>query len=405
MPAPKGITQLNTMLEQLWPPPYEVLFSSSPQPRWTHLGFSALPSAARPTVLIPTAPRRVAATALLGYRSPMTRRARVTNRLTSWAGHLGATRLLPGVVQVRGPADAPSILTHFASALQTDVHVGMSFGPPRANRKPVLQLLSPTGTCLGFAKIGVDALTRFRVSEETAALRSLTPLDLGGLIVPKVLELPWWQQTPILLTEPVKTWSAERMNPAVRDRALRGLIEAVGTKTFALADSPWWYELCARLSTMTPSDDVDRLSRCRDALVRRFGHRDLLHGAAHGDWSPWNLNTDNGCTVAWDWERFSSCAPVGLDTLHFAVQEQVRLAGLPPARALDAVSVRAGELVARNGGLSANGLLLMALYLLQLGERFLSDGQQEAGSRRGALGTWLLPTLEKTTASLGGVIP
>lgn len=334
----------------------------------------------------------------------MTGRARVTNQLTSWAGRVGATRLAPGVVQFRGPSDAPSILSHLAAALQTDVHVGMSFGPPRANRKPVLQLLSPGGTCLGFAKVGVDALTRSRVSQELAALRSLTTLDLGGLIVPEVLDVPPWQQNPILMTKPVRTWSTERMNPAVRDRALRDLVEAVGTKTFALADSPWWHELHAGMSTVPPSDDMDRLRRCGDAVTGRVGRRNVLHGAVHGDWSPWNLATENEHTVAWDWERFSSCAPVGLDAVHFAVQEQVRLAGLPPAQALDAVSLNASDLVARNGGLPANGPILMALYLLQLGQQFLRDGQQKAGSRRGPLGTWLLPTLERVTASLGGVI-
>ena len=48
--------------------------------------------------------------------------------------------------------------------------VSLRIGPPRANRKPVLELLSPGGEVLGFAKVGVTGLTRELVRAEAAAL-------------------------------------------------------------------------------------------------------------------------------------------------------------------------------------------------------------------------------------------
>ena len=49
----------------------------------------------------------------------------------------------------------------------------MHLGAARANRKPVLQLLTPDGETVGFAKIGVSPLTSSLVWAERDALTLL----------------------------------------------------------------------------------------------------------------------------------------------------------------------------------------------------------------------------------------
>ena len=87
------------------------------------------------------------------------------------------------------------------------VHVGA----PRANRKPVLQLLSPDGTTLGFAKLGVNRLTRRLVRAETSALVTLRYLRLSTVDTPRVLHTGRWRGHQVLVQEALPTW--ERRYP------------------------------------------------------------------------------------------------------------------------------------------------------------------------------------------------
>ncbi len=58
------------------------------------------------------------------------------------------------------------------------VEISLHLGAARANRKPVLQLLSKAGETIGFAKIGINALTRELVTGERAALVKLSEARL-----------------------------------------------------------------------------------------------------------------------------------------------------------------------------------------------------------------------------------
>ena len=61
--------------------------------------------------------------------------------------------------------------------------LSIHIGPARANRKPVLQLLGAGGEALGYAKLGVDPLTRALVDAEAAALVRLSTVPLGPVTV------------------------------------------------------------------------------------------------------------------------------------------------------------------------------------------------------------------------------
>ena len=129
--------------------------------------FVAVPNARKPRLLVPAGSRRVAAGAVRRYAQPAARSARFKRDLAALALRTGADRaLLRDRITVTG---ADSIEEHLRRVLDRDLTVSVHIGPARANRKPVLQLLAPDGTTVGFAKLGTNALTRRLVRAETVA--------------------------------------------------------------------------------------------------------------------------------------------------------------------------------------------------------------------------------------------
>ncbi len=392
------------LLSQIWPAPYEFEFSTRPRPHAAGLTFALLPRPQHPTLLVPTRPHAVAASVLRSYWSPATRRGAAATAIVARAAALGAVRLAPWTVTIHGAPGAQSFLDYLSSHLGQEIHAGISLGPPRANRKPVLRLLTASGAPVAFAKVGVNDLTCSRVVAETRALQVLRDVPLRHLVVPEVLQVPTWAELTCLVTRPVPTKSRGRGDPALRGVALRGLVAALGQEVHPLAESPWWQGLSSRIDSLADTPDAAAIRCHRDQIGVVACGAELLHGAAHGDWSPWNVATDGDTAVAWDWERFATNVPVGLDALHFATQDQIGVRGASPPEGLHAVLRRCQHVVVENGALPSHARILFALYLLELGERFLADEQETAGSRRGPLSNWLLPTLKEAVAGLGQVV-
>ena len=108
-------------------------------------------------------------------------------------GHSGALAHVPQrprhggardrlLVQV--PAGTPTIESYLSEQLGQDIVVSLYLGSARANRKPILQLLTPEGGTFGYAKIGVNQLTKVLVGAERDALVRLYEADMSGLKVP-----------------------------------------------------------------------------------------------------------------------------------------------------------------------------------------------------------------------------
>ena len=94
-------------------------------------------------------------------------------------------RLVPAQVHVAEEEGGESIATHLSALLGQPVRLGIHLGPPRANQKPVLQVLTPEGRTLGFAKIGANVLTRQLVAAEAQALEAVAAAGVAGLGVPR----------------------------------------------------------------------------------------------------------------------------------------------------------------------------------------------------------------------------
>ena len=153
--------------------------------------FLLLPRGKRARVLVP-AGRQVAAAAIRGYGQPAmpgaALAARVLPALLSAGLGLGlGRRMVAGI-----PPGTVTIESYLASVLGQDLQVSLLLGAPRANRKPVLQLLTGGGVTAGFAKLGDGPLARELIAAEHAALRRLGRAGLTRLQLPQVLHYGKW---------------------------------------------------------------------------------------------------------------------------------------------------------------------------------------------------------------------
>lgn len=383
------------MLEAVWPPICGLSFGGRGKlaPSRTGETFVCLPMTSAPTVFVPRGPRAVTAAALRSYKSPSTRRAQLTSIGLGVAGWLGAAHLVPTTFHVKHPEHG--LPAHLSETTGRPSYTGVTLGPPRANRKPVLHLLDGRGTTQGYAKVAVNGLTARRMAREEKSLRALEQRDLGMLSHPDVISAGMWHSHPYLLISPVPTWSPRGIDPQVRDSALRRLVAAFDQTEDDLASAEWWRGLRTRVEQLTATPLADRLIELSRATEERWGSHSLHLGAAHGDWTPWNMATRGQTTYAWDWERFGTGVPLGLDALHYAFQSGVRLRGLEPAASLALLQAEAGDLVRANGSPPTLGRMLVALYALDFAERFVRHQQEKAGAKKGPIEAWLLPALER----------
>lgn len=356
--------------------------------------FLALPSPASPTVLLPVRPRQVTAAVLRAHRRPRSLRQRVSQAVLVGMAGLGAASLVPRKVTVSTGAERPdeSIQEHLSSILGRPLAIGVHLGPPRANRKPIVQIVDDSGHTLAFAKVGINDLTRELVRAERRALGSLECSDLSCLTVPRVLHGGRWQGNELLVLGPVETRSTAVSQPGLLQRAMVEISTSQGCTQEILVCSDHWKELRRRIESL-PGPQA--LALLEAVVTVESASMDLMVdlGAWHGDWTPWNMALRGDHVVLWDWERFATGVPAGLDALHFELQAVIRQGRLTPRDAVWSLIDRAGDLLSPFGVGGLQTRLVTATYLLEIGARYLHDRQAESGARLGDLSGWLIPGL------------
>jgi hypothetical protein len=374
--------------------------------------YLVVPNVRRPRLLVPAHDRRLAAAAVRRYAQPQSRLARLGRNAVVAALRTGASSvLLRDRVRVTGPTGASAatpdtIERYLARALGPGLSLSVHIGPARANRKPVLQLLSPDGRTVGFAKLGTGPLTRQLVRDETAALIALGHAELTQVTVPKVLHSGQWRGHEVLVQSALPSWRpAATLSGARLVAAMREVAACCGTRRGTLAESGYWARLHTRLRAVADHREGRQLADAADRLVVARGAVRLEYGAWHGDWAPWNMASLGHTLLVWDWERFTPGVPLGFDALHHELQ---RLLGACSGaadggaqEAVDATLAAAPDLLRPFGVTTGEAAQVTALlYLLDLATRYVADRQAEAGARLGVLGTWLLPVLLSTVESL-----
>ncbi|MQA93420.1 MAG: hypothetical protein GEV11_01850 [Streptosporangiales bacterium] len=390
-PSASRAAYLAELTGLLWPTPARTVRGPGPGP-----GYLLVPSAADPRMVLPYGSRRAAAAAVLGFNKDRSPGTRLRSQLLAYALRCGLGRLaLRDRLTVLPEPGGTTIEDALTDALGRPVVAALHVGPARANRKPVLQLLTPAGRTVGFAKLGASPLTARLVRAETAALRRLAAAELRAVRVPRVLHEGTWQGAPLLVQEALPVWRRRgALGPARLAAAMAEVARATGTRTEELAEGAA-ATLADGVAALPVRPERTALLAALDRLRDRAAGAKLPMGAWHGDWTRWNMAPLRDELLVWDWERFTDGVPVGFDALHHHLQDAVSTAGRDPAAAAHGLLAAAPGLLARMDVPAPARHPVTALYLIELATRYLEDRQAEAGSPLGHVDRWLLPALSR----------
>lgn len=330
----------------------------------------ASPSVAEPRILIPADAPAAARRAVRRYHDGFdpARRARSLAAETMMAVPGLAKLFLRGsrVAEVPG-GGAPGVIDGLADLLGVpDLVVAIGLSVPKSNRKPVLQLLTPTGRCLGWAKVGWSPISERLVANEAAWLARPTT---DPLVVPELLSDEIMAGRRVVVTSAVDPARRPSRRPdslppldVFRAVSERGSLEVV-----PLVESPWWRSVDVALSAAT---DEERIAI--EATAEAAGNHRFEVGAWHGDLTPWNLMTAGRRVQLIDWELAADGTPVGFDLCHFHTQVGAEMKGLSAADALATSARLSPQGLAALGVEARNRSILWRLYLVELVRRMIA---------------------------------
>jgi hypothetical protein len=402
------------MCQLLWPPPTELTVgrAASGHPpaddavpdhaaQREETEFILVPGMRRPPLLVP-AGQRVAGAAVRHYSGQRAPAARLATRLFSACLNSGlGGAMFRHRLTMHVPVGADTIENYLSDLLGRDIRVSMYLGPPRANRKPVLHLLTPAGQPVAFAKVGVSPLTRQLVRTERNALTQMKEVGLSGITVPEVLHYGSWNGLDILVLSALPAWqNRQPLPPPQLVEAMAAVAGLGGVRRTPLHSSEYLAVLRRRLSSAGEGPDRATLLWLVDELDARAGDQILSYGTWHGDWTPWNMASTTDGILVWDWERFTPGVPLGFDALHYQLQAKVGPGHRDPVAAAAACPQDAPALLAPFCVAGEQAQVTALLYLADLATRYLCDQQAAAGARLGAPGSWLIPALRRGVVRL-----
>jgi hypothetical protein len=296
--------------------------------------------------LVPATPPATAARSLLSYNRLRPRRVRTVRAGIGWALRLGFGGFLSEPRRIAAGPDAAVLLDHLAAVL----------GEPRvvfaATEKggsgfvtPVLQLFSPDGRAVGFAKIGWDPVTAAMIRAEADGLRLAGAAQLESVAVPEVRWCGEWEDLWLLVTAPMPS-DARRLRagelPPIAP--LRDVVALDGPPVRRrVLDAPYWG---AAEATADIGAHAGRPALAAELarVAGELGDAEVTFGRWHGDWVEWNLARAGGRLYAWDWAYSAPDVPFGFDLLQFFHLRHLVLREEAPEAALAnaAADARAG---------------------------------------------------------------
>ncbi|MDN4161714.1 hypothetical protein [Nocardioides abyssi] len=355
-------------------------------------GYALVPSARHPRLVVPVASRRAAGRSLCRFSADSSF-GQVVRRVAG-AAVVSATRgsVLGTRVAVRG-GSVDSFARHLGDLLGQPVDFSVAVGSERVNRKPVLQVFDERGRTVAWVKLGDSEVSRADVAAEGAHLRRLASVPMTHVVAPRVLHESCWHGRVVLVLEPLVTHHAGVPRPrstrtAPPVAAMAELARAFAEPATPLRALPWWAE--QRRLTRRMSDPAwgGRVRVAMDRLERLAGGHPWPVGAWHGDWTPWNMARRGDVVHLWDWERFETGVPQGLDRLHHAVNVATARRGTSTATILRALATE----------VSAVDRVLAGAYLVAVTNRYLLLAATERGADIRDRGLCTLAALEEVSA-------
>lgn len=274
--------------------------------------------------------------------------------------------------------------------------MAVHFGPPRANLKPVAKIYDDrTGQARAVVKFGCTTLTRQLVAKEAEFLRGVDGARTPVLEIPSLIHEGTWGASRFVMQSVIRFSGRHRLpSPTLRVEAERA-VTATGTPSVApLRDGSYHADLSDRLRGLD-DDPVSRsVAAAGHRLLEALGDERISTGGWHGDWAPQNLCATESGVGAWDWERWAPDRPCGFDALHYFAQELLARDGASESVGSEMINQAPTMLAPHQPGLPQSLLRrLAALYLVEIGHRYLTDGQRDTPSLAGRMDTWLVPAL------------
>lgn len=376
-PIPDDLEWLTTVL---WPDERIVVTrATSPAPGWLRVArFRIAPNVERPRLLVPD--QRGSGDAFAVLNDAMTQPARLRKRLAGVLYDLGPGRwLFRDRLGVDVPADVPQddlvdllLDRHLAAVLGWPrVLASVTFGAPRPNRKPVLQLAPAGRPIAAFAKVAWNPLTARLVRNETAVLAWLAERGGRTFVAPRRIHDGRWHGREILVTValPGKLVRRGPLRAWPRPDLTREIAALDGAPTpMPITASPMWDDLLTRIRALEPTRPLDGIL---EELEPVFTVIETPVGWWHGDLGPWNMTRlDDGRVALWDWERSRGGVPLGMDVAHFAFQVALKRVGGRGAVACRSALEELGAYLPDLGLRPAVGPAVLALYLTELLGRY-----------------------------------
>jgi len=337
------------------------------------------PGIDRPQFMVSTA-RRAAANSVRRYTDASGPVERLTIGAVSAGLRVGmAKRLRSRQIVIAGPeglgrlSGKDSLMEHIGELVGVDTDsMAVTIGPPRANRKPVLQLMAPDGEIVAFAKIGWSPLTRELVRNEAAWLGYLGRSEMAGILVPRHIGVTEWRglDVAVLGPVPIRAYPMRRPGRPPSLAVFRQIATSTGTTDELLGESHFAERHIEQAAGTADAELVTRtLARHEEEL--------LEFGTWHGDFSPWNMSSGlRGISII-DWEFARPGVPVGFDVLHFGLQVNQNRRGLSADRALVQALESGRPTLERLGAFGSVAEATEACYLIELASRarlLLSNG-------------------------------
>lgn len=335
----------------------------------------ALPNSDSPRILVPVDNATAASRAMLRFSASLSWRDTVKRVGVSALLRARAHAAFPDRITV---AESRSSLRHYlGDVFGEPVDVSLGLGTTRANRKPVLQVFDTHGRSLAFVKVGDTTVTEALVRAEAVSLQRLEESELPwSLEVPRLLHLGRWSGASVLAMTSLQTsfWQRPSRQFSVPVDAMTLLHSVFHEGERPLTQMPLWDTIVAAHASLMPSEARERLGEALSALGATGATRPLAEGAWHGDWTPWNMSRRQGRIQLWDWERFETGVPLGLDPCHYAVNALCLRDGV----SLDSV-MRGLHLAGIDKDRSTETHLIGALYLATITSRYLTGAEADVG--------------------------
>lgn len=358
-----------------------------------------VPDSDDPRVLVPSGHRRASSAALLRFNHFLPIRDRLRRVLAAGGMRMGAERLLAHRITISERRSEPdSIETHLSEVLGQDVVVSLGIGAARANQKPVLQAFDQSGKCLAFVKIGDSDLTSGLVRGEAESLRRIGKTSWKALSVPELIHVGSWNSFDVLVMSalPVRARPPLRRSvPVPPERAMRELALGFAEGKQPAVASPFMQRLRSGALDVVDESAKETYSAALDRISEEYPDTVLAFGAWHGDWTPWNMSWRRRRIQLWDWERFETGVPVGMDRIHYVLSALARAEGFSTQTITRALGLSTGRDYTDRRRQDVLGLL----YLASITKRYLTasaaSGDAARMRDRAAVGLEMLNSLSQ----------